>query len=50
MMPMYAAHIGSMLTGLRRTYAADLGNAGLTVPAGKPIKTYQHSVPIAASD
>jgi len=29
MMPMKAAHVGSTLTGLRRTYVADLGNVGL---------------------
>ncbi len=28
-MPRYAAQIGSTLTGLRRTHAADLGNVGL---------------------
>ncbi len=27
-MPRYAAQIGSTLTGLRRTHAADLGNVG----------------------
>ena len=27
--PRYAAQIGSTLTGLRRTHAADLGNVGL---------------------
>ena len=30
MMPRYAAQIGSTLTGLRRTHAADLGNVGLS--------------------
>ena len=28
-MPRYAAQIGSTLTGLRRSHAADLGNVGL---------------------
>ena len=32
-MPRYAAQIGSTLTGLRRTHAADLGNVGLNVRA-----------------
>ena len=34
-MPRYAAQIGSTLTGLRRTHAADLGNVGLRDAEGK---------------
>ena len=30
-MPRYAAQIGSTLTGLRRSHAADLGNVGFNV-------------------
>ena len=29
MIPMYAAKMGSMLTGLRRSHPADLGNVGI---------------------
>ena len=43
MMPMYAAHIGSMLTGLRRSHPADLGNVGLKETTAMIGKAYSVS-------